>query len=223
MYCTLAENPRFEAPFGALICGPTMSGKSHFVATLIEKRHEMIDKPIDRVVYCYGQWQKMFENLRPHVEFYEGLNEVFGSDHFFDPAVPTLLILDDLAQELAGNPRASKLFTQGIHHKNVSVVLIMQNLYTQGRAMRDIQLNAQYMVLFKMTRDINQIEMLGRQTGLPHLTEAFEKVTSEPYQPLVLDLRPNTPSYLRVRSHVTPGYWMRIYLKPFTTPPCRKT
>jgi len=127
----------FHAPFGALVCGPTMSGKTYFVKKLIINRQKLIDQHIARVVYCYGEWQEGFEELKDHVEFHQGLDKVFGSDTFSDASVPTLLILDDLAQELASHPRASKLFTQGIHHRNVSAVLLMQNMYT--RTHKDVQ------------------------------------------------------------------------------------
>ena len=109
------------------------------------------------------------------------MDSVFKDNDFFRSGESTLLILDDLASELSGNPKASKLFTQGIHHRNVSIVFITQNLYKQGKAMRDIQLNCQYLVLFRNCRDVNQIEVLSNQMGLPHLPEAYRKVTSQPF------------------------------------------
>ena len=180
----------------------------------------MFDKIIERVVYCYGEWQPLFDDLK-NVEFVKGVEPVL-EDGFFDSKVQNLLIIDDLAVSICDNKEATKLFTQGIHHRNLSVMLLLQNIYKQGKAMRDIMLNAQYLVLFKNVRDINQISVLARQTGLPHLVEAYRKVTSEPYQPLVVDMRPNTKDYLRIRSHVLPDQLTRVYLKKNTLPPCRK-
>ena len=226
MYKVLEVDHRFRAPFGAIVCGPTMSGKTVFVSNLIQHRDKMIDKVTPRVVYCYGQWQEGFEVMQRKIgdslEFVKGIDEVFSSESFFDPKVHTLLILDDLAQELTNHPQASKLFTQGIHHKNVSVVLIMQNLYKQGKSMRDIHLNCQYLILFRNCRDVNQIKTLSRQMGLSHLPSAYEKVTAEAFQPLIVDMRPGTPDYLRVRSHVLPQDYTRVYLKSSTSLPCRK-
>ena len=89
--------------------------------------------------------------------------------------------------------------------------------------MRDIQLNSQYLVLFKNCRDVNQIKVLSKQMGLPHLPEAYRKVTLQAYQPLVVDMRPGTSDYLRVRSHVLPGEYMRIYIGESNSLPCPKT
>ena len=218
---------RFRAHFGMIVVGPTCSGKSHFVFELIRHRAEMIDKPPQRIVYCFGEWQDAFSDLENEVEglsFVKGIDEMVNNDGFFDASKSTLLVIDDLAAEIAGNPKASKLFTQGIHHRNVSVILILQNLYKQGPAMRDIHLNNQYLVMFKNIRDINQIKVLARQMGLDHLPMAYKKVTDEKYQPVVIDMKPDTPDYLRIRSHVLPGQMMRIYLPKtgIKLPPCRK-
>jgi hypothetical protein len=225
MYPSVKSEFRLRAPFGAVIVGPTMSGKSVFTFDLIRNRDKMIDFPPERIIYCYGAWQKGFEELEKEnlpIEFYKGLGEVFKEEGFFNPNQKTLLILDDLAAELANHKEASQLFTQGIHHKNISVILIMQNLFKQGRSMRDIHLNSQYLVLFKNCRDVNQIKLLSRQMGIPHLVDAYNKVTSIPYQPLIVDMKPDTPDYLRVRSHIMPDEHMHIYVdKTFSKLPCR--
>jgi len=51
------------------------------------------------------------------------------------------------------------LFTKGNHHKNLSVIFILQNLFHQGRGQCDISLNTNYIV-FKNPRDRAQIRHL---------------------------------------------------------------
>ena len=113
---------------------------------------------------------------------------------------------------------------QAIHAGNsssdLSAVLILQNLYKQGKAMREIALNAQYLVLFKNVRDAEQIGVLARQMALPHLVQVYKRATAETFQPLIIDLRPESPDYLRVRSHVLPGQIPKIYVEKHTTVPC---
>ena len=218
----LKNTPLFRTPFGAIVCGPTLSGKSEFVFSLLQNREKAIQNCPERVVYCYGENQPGFDRLResdPTIEFVKGLKQVLDQDDYFDPLIPTLLILDDLGQEVADDKRSSQLFTQKIHHRNVSLILIMQNLYKQGRSMRDVSLNAQYLILFKSVRDVGQINTLARQMGLPHLPEAYRKVTSEPWTPIVIDMKPDCADYLRVRSHVLPGQITRIYVSKKTPIP----
>jgi hypothetical protein len=83
--------------------------------------------------------------------------------HFENPEnVPTLIILDDL-MDSAYSKKVSELFTQGSHHRNVSLVLITQNMFHQGPSSRDISLNSKYIVVFKNPIDKTQIVHLARQ------------------------------------------------------------
>ena len=113
MYPAVECDVRFRVPFGAVICGPTMSGKSEFVFNLIRNKELMIDKPPPRVVYCYGEWQPAFDKLQAdcQVEFYPGLADILDQHDFFDSNSATLLIIDDLAQGVVDDKRCTKLFT----------------------------------------------------------------------------------------------------------------
>ena len=42
-------NLKFMCPFGCIVSGPSMSGKSHFILRLI-KRNDLFDPPPDRIV-----------------------------------------------------------------------------------------------------------------------------------------------------------------------------
>ena len=206
---------RFRALFGAFISVPTLSGKSQWIFKLIANIEKMIDIPIQRIVYCYDQWQPGFEiaSKTSTIEFVKGLSEILSDDNYFTKDHPTLLVIDDLANEIATDPGSTKLFTQIIHHRNVCIFLLIQNVFKQGRSMRDIALNSQYYVMFRNVRDVGQISVLARQMGIPHLTDAYRSATEEPYQPIVVDLKSDSPEYLRVRSHVFPHEIMRLYLK----------
>jgi hypothetical protein len=68
--------------------------------------------------------------------------------------LPSLIILDDLLIE-AYSREVCDLFMNGSHHRNLSVILITQNLFHQGRHCMDISLNAKYLVLLKNVRDKN--------------------------------------------------------------------
>ena len=51
--------------------------------------------------------------------------------------------------------------------------------------------------------------------GLKYLSKAYKQVTAKPYCPLIIDMKPDTPDYLRVRSHVLPtDKYMHIYTDP---------
>ena len=61
-----------------------------------------------------------------------------------DPRDKHFIILDDLMDET--DQRVASLFTKKSHHRNISVMYIVQNLFHRGKHHRTISLNAHYMV-----------------------------------------------------------------------------
>ncbi len=188
------------APFTSVISGPTGSGKSVFVQRLIKYAKAVISPPPDKILYCYGAFQQIFNEMEG-VEFKEGLPSL----NEFDGSIHTLVIIDDLMHET--NDIVSKLFTRGSHHTNTSVVFITQNLFHADKVTRTITLNAQYLILFKNVRDKSQIAHLSRQMypgNSKHMIESYIDATSEPYSYLFVDLKPNTDENHRLKACIFP-------------------
>jgi ABC-type dipeptide/oligopeptide/nickel transport system ATPase subunit len=93
---------------------------------------------------------KELHKLKKKITYCYGMPTRFGHAQ----GLPCLIILDDLLDE-AYSREVCDLFTKGSHHRNLSVILITQNLLHQGRLCRDISLNAKYLVLLKNVRDKN--------------------------------------------------------------------
>jgi len=79
----------------------------------------------------------------------------------FNGEQSTLLVLDDLMSE--ADERIQNMFTRGSHHKNISIIFMVQNFFSKNKYMHTICLNAQYIVLFKNPRDASQFTSLARQ------------------------------------------------------------
>lgn len=192
-------------PMTMLVSGMTGSGKSYFVKKLIV--HKRIMPFPSNVVWCYGEYQELFDTI-PNVTFHEGLPSNINT--FRD----TLVIIDDLMSELSGDSRVSSLFCKGSHHRNLSVIFLVQNLFHKGKEMRDISLNCQYMVIFKNPRDKTQIMHLGKQLypgKNKFFQEVFQDATAAPYSYILIDLKPNTEDSLRLRTGIFPGDKTVVY------------
>lgn len=195
---------QFKHPFTCLIAGPTQSGKTHFTFALLKNMDVMINPIPEKVIWFYGEYQEKFKDLPPFVELRKGLDGLDDFDHL----ERKLIILDDLMNEIGDSQDVSNLFTKGSHHRNLSVILIVQNLYHQCKIMRTVSLNTHYMFLFKNPRDKGQIRHMGAQLfpgRVKFLVDAYEQATSKPHGYLLLDLTQGTSDERRVLSDILPG------------------
>ena len=105
-------------------------------------------------------------------------------------------------EEISADKKASTLFTKDMHHKNVTVIFVVQNLFKQGKSMRDIAINCQIIVLFKSPRDVQQIRILSRQTGIKELEKAYLEAIKEPYGYLVINMQSHTPDAIKLQTDI---------------------
>ena len=127
---------------------------------------------------------------------------------------PLLLVLDD--QMDIADKSITSLFTKGSHHRNISVIYIVQNLFDSNKEHRTISLNAHYLIIFKNPRDASQIMHLAKQMypgQTKYVQEAFALATRSPHGYLLVDLKQSTPDNLRMRSHIFPGEVQEVYIK----------
>ena len=110
--------------------------------------------------------------------------------------------------DAGGDKRIVNLFTRGSHHRNLSVIYIVQNLFHQGKGSRSISLNSHYLVLFKNPRDKLQILTLAKQMypGQTHsFIQRYEEAMQRPFDYLLVDLKTTTQNNCRLRTNVLPG------------------
>ncbi len=207
--------------FTCLISGPTGCGKTEWLRRLLMHNRHLLQPPPEKILWCYGQYQPLlFQALQPlNIAFTPGLPDNLVEDWAIDPSRRKLIILDDLMQQSAQDKRVTRLFVQGSHHQNISVICILQNMYFQGPQMRTISLNTHYMVVFKNPRVRQQVLHLSRQM-YPHdpkvLEQAFMDATKAPYGYLFLNLKPETPEACRLLTNIFGGQG-----PPVAYVPCR--
>ena len=124
----------------------------------------MISPPAERIIWCYGQWQKLYDEMKetiPNIEFHKGIPDKLSEDSFLDINTRNLLVIDDLMLEASKDARISQLFTRGSHHRNLSVICLLQNFYFPGT--QTLRRNSHYLILFNMPVDKTQVRMMSRQ------------------------------------------------------------
>ena len=206
-----AFDTRFQHPFSCVISGPSNSGKTYFVKELITHIDRFVSKPIENIVYIFDCWQPLYDELLKlrQIKFVNGIPDALDDDELLPVSKNNLLIIDDVMKDASNNVQIEKVFTQYVHHRNLSAIYLVQNLFFQGKSSRTISLNTNYLIIFKNPRDNNQIAVLARQMypgNTRFFLESFKNATEKPYGYLLIDYKSTTPDIYRIRTLLLSEY-----------------
>ena len=109
---------------------------------------------------------------------------------FFDTSVRNLVIIDDLMNDACATKSVSELFTEGSHHRNLSVINLTQDLFPRGKQSTTQRRNTQYLVLFKSPMGQDQIQTIAKfmfPGSVKEFMRIYHQATSRPFGHLVVD------------------------------------
>ena len=98
---------RFKVPANFYVSGQSQSGKSFLVRQLLQHTNELFYPVPTKIIYCYGEYQKEFEELH-NVDFVEGFPS--NLDDLTRGHDQSIVVLDDLMGECSKDQRVSDLF-----------------------------------------------------------------------------------------------------------------
>jgi hypothetical protein len=199
-----------------VVAGPSKAGKTRFTFKLLKNINSMMTEQPVEILWYYSEYQPGYQALLaevPGLRFVQGLPDV--NELKRDTSLARLIVLDDLMTEMGkSGDKMTNLFSRGVHHWNVSLVSIVQNVFYGG--LRTARINCHYMVLFKNPGDRLQVSTLARQLypggGARTFVEAFTDATSRPYSYLLVDLTQSCPDRFRLRTDVFPGEQTHVYV-----------
>ena len=105
---------------------------------LLQNVNSVVGPPPEKIVWYYKRWQNLYTEIKrtvDNIEFVEGisnLDEVSKNG--------SLCIFDDLMKD-ATKIEICEMYLEGSHHRNISVICLLQNLYNKGKENRNMALN----------------------------------------------------------------------------------
>jgi len=114
----------FRHLFTAIVSGPTGSGKMQFIMRLVDSADAMIEHTPRKIVYYFDI--PLFEHYEDHIEFRYGMPKVDAIDRLTDKLVVYDVLMDE------ADKRLTRIFTCGSHHRNVSVIFMVQNSFNKN-------------------------------------------------------------------------------------------
>ena len=223
----MGDNLKLIAPSFTIVAGPSGSGKTALTCEIIRSRNSIYTQPVEKVLFCYKTYQQVYAELESElgdeIVFYQGLPTVEYILDFTtnsansDRKSQVLLIFDDMQTAAVESQLMRDLAQIYSHHRNASVLLLLQNLFAQGRQSRSIQLSAHYIIAFRNIRDKVQLSYLsrqifpGRSALLGDVIDDVAKHHRYPY--ILLDLSPHTENeQYRIHTRILPHETSEVYL-----------
>lgn len=203
--CTFTEEELniFREPARILVAGFSGAGKSSLVERLCKKYAGSFARIIISSLDDKTHPLKQITSLSEKIILVKGLINPADYQNPLETDNSSLYIIDDLFNEAVKSDVIANIFTRG-RHEQISVILISQNLFPQGKYARTITLNCSQYILLRQ-RDLSQLECLGRQIYgknlAPKFVEIYRHVTADKYGYLLVDL--TAPEEIQLRSFIT--------------------
>ena len=206
----------FTHPSRILVAGPTQSGKSHWILSLLREREKQYPVKFDRVIFCtpYTHLKEDYCNelkkIVPDIEFLGELPDI-ESDSLGTSGIKTLLICDDLMDEFFESKQMNSVLTALSHHGSISLIVTVQNLHIQRKDSVTKRSQFSYIVAFVGKGNKTSIKTLstqffpGRKNILSNIASWISSNLSEDKSKyLVIDVNPRSevPEALSIRTRI---------------------
>jgi len=148
-YDILAQN-KFDYPFRMFLSGSSQSGKTYFARELLQNS-EIFNQSIKSVRYCHPDYLDdlpvdWHDSLKVSVSYQSGLPSL---DELCQLEPHTCLVLDDLYEEAILSRPIDYLFRVLSGKKNISVIIMSQRYFSQGRFGMNIRNNCNFTVMMR--------------------------------------------------------------------------
>lgn len=133
---------------GIILGGASASGKTTYCVSLINQFISEGAK-FERCILLYEVHQKLYDAINMPVTAYESVDDIIAlsEDQYND----SILIIDDKQLQLQGAflSLINKLYTVIAHHRNLTIFLMLQNIYGDETKLKTILRNSAYLVIFR--------------------------------------------------------------------------
>ena len=183
---------KLKKPFRIIVGGGSGCGKTRITKKIVD--NNFFQSKFDKIIYNYPDYLNEVDvEFEQNVEYRPGL---LNQESISLLRSNTLLIIDDLSIEVSDNKDIANLFAVETRKRNISIILINQNIYQPGKMFRNIRINATGFFLFKFhsATDINK--RLIRDLGLTEFVsnKLLKKIYCDRYKYIFIDLHPNSHS-----------------------------
>jgi hypothetical protein len=186
-----SDSANFPHPSRIALIGPPSVGKSFIMKHLLLHQRPMFKELY--IIHGDSDCTKEFDDMDPTMMMSD-----FPPIEFFDGAVKTLLIIDDVEFHSLSKDqmsRLNKIVRYVSSHKNVTVYISHQSFFDLPSLVRKL---CNVFIIWK-PRSVMELQTIANRVGLSAkaLNYIYENICTEYRDSLCIDHNINTPSFLR--------------------------
>ena len=195
---------KFPPQLRCLLIGPSQSGKTTFIKSVIRYRQYLFVKSPDLILYVSPNLGETY--LSHEAEFINEMKQLAGETpiHFLGklpsveelmsyvhrPNFKVLYIIDDYHQAMFDDDNIAQCFIRLSSHNGIDVIATAHSAFSNGKFYSLIFRNSNCIILYRCLSDKSTDQLLARKCfpGRPtFIREAFDQVMSHcgPHTPLV--------------------------------------
>ena len=168
---------KFSLPMRAIFSGSSQSGKTYMIGEMLKNQSEIFTSEFDFVKYYYPtfldeapvDYHDFIETPISYTAGFPTKSDVLGFPK------NTLMIIDDQSDVAVKSDLVSQIFKVISGKKNLSIILVSQNYFMQGKHSREIRNSCNYVGLFRNCCDDHLNSRVATAFGLKAAYAAAEK------------------------------------------------
>ena len=166
----------FFKPLRAIFSGSSQSGKTYLIGKMLEKQKELFGGEFELVKYYYPEYLEdcpveWHENITTPISYNAGFP---SKQDILELPEGSLLIIDDNMKKVVNSELMRQFFNVISGKRNISIIVVTQNYFTQGQFSRDIRNSSNVVCLFRNCADASLNIRVARAFKLEKAYQAAE-------------------------------------------------
>ena len=177
----------FLKPIRAIFSGSSQSGKTYLIGEMIRNQVKLFGDTFSNIQYFYPEYlDECPVNWHEFIETPISYNPGFPSkEEVLQLNENSLIIIDDNMKKVVQSELMRQLFNVISGKKNISIICVTQNYFTQGKYSRDIRNSSNYVALLRNCADARLNKRVATAFGLDKAYTAAEIIFDHEIYPYV--------------------------------------
>jgi hypothetical protein len=166
----------FQKPMRAIFSGSSQSGKTYLIGKMLNQQTDLFGDEFSQVKYYYPEYLDecpvdWHDTISTPISYHSGFPE---KEDIQSLPNNSLIIIDDNMKKVVFSELMRQLFNVISGKRNISVICVTQNYFTQGPHSRDIRNSSNFVALFRNCADATLNKRVANAFGLSKAYTAAE-------------------------------------------------